>query len=280
MCTAVCLIDFSVLMFYLRLDDHSLTLATYTHHRVEEANDQAPLFLQQALSPSLPLEQQLRQLRAGHPCFAQIQSMQVLVVGACTLVPLAEFDEEQCEQLYRFCVVGEEQPKSRLRVFYDILPSSNVALIFALDEAKCKAIESEFGEVYYVSAFTATLRHLSSKTDPLHLHRSYLYCRDGATDIAVFEGQRLQLFNSFPTLTAKDAAYYTFALLQSLGLSPNTTPIAIYGHSPLCEPTLQEVQRYAPHVGQLHLTAEHLRHPVAQLDGIPFDLATQIILDR
>lgn len=267
-------------MFYLRLDENSLMLAAHHRSSQSESEGRTPVCLQQALSPTLPLEQQLRQLRAGHPTFARSASMQVLVVGPSTLVPLAEFDEEQCENIYRFCVLGEEKSKSRLRVFYDLLPSSNLALLFALNEEKCQAIEAEFGEVYYVSHITAPLRHLSGKVNPMHRHRVYLHCRETAVDIAIFEDQRLLALNTFPTLTVKDAAYYTFALMQTLGLTPDATPIATYGCETVCEATTRELQKYAPQTGQLYAIAEHHRHPVAQIEGIPFDFATQIIQSK
>lgn len=269
-------------MLYLRLDDTSITLAAYTHQR--SATSTTPTanvaFAHQLRNNTLPLEQQLQQLRASDERFLAPSAMQVLVVGATTLVPLSEFDEDKCEDIYRFCLFGEKGSAEPLRVFYDTLPAANAALLFALSSEQCRAIEGEFGEVYYVSALTATLRHLGNKLNPMHHRRVYVHSRQQATDIVIFDEQRILVLNTFSTNTASDAAYYTFGLMQSLGLPTATTPITVCGESGSSAAVVAELRRYAPQTGHLHARAEHHRHPVAEIEGIPFDLATQIILTQ
>ena len=60
------------------------------------------------------------------------QSVHALCEGRATLVPLSEFDEDDCEDLYFFNFPGVRQ---RLRVLYDALPHQNAVLLFGT--SKC-----------------------------------------------------------------------------------------------------------------------------------------------
>jgi hypothetical protein len=69
---------------------------------------------------------------------------QVLVVGSVTPIPLAEFQEEDCDAFYNYCF----KPEIPHRVFYDVVPSANLMLVFGLPETTCKTVEEVLGEVH------------------------------------------------------------------------------------------------------------------------------------
>ena len=74
----------------------------------------------------------------------QNEATQILVVGNATPIPLADFQEEDCDAFYDYCF----KPTVPHRVFYDVVPSANLMLVFGLPESTCKAIEEALGEVH------------------------------------------------------------------------------------------------------------------------------------
>ena len=53
------------------------------------------------------------------------RDVQVLVVGSVTPVPLAEFQEEDCDAFYNYCF----KPTVPHRVFYDVIPSDRKSVV-------------------------------------------------------------------------------------------------------------------------------------------------------
>lgn len=265
-------------MLYLRIDATSLTLASYSPPISGFGTEASSItFSQQVLHHTSPLKQQLQQLRGTHPSFSEEDQVQVLVVGSTTQVPLAEFSEEQCEQLYHFSILGEEQESKHLRVFYDLLPPPNLALIFALNKELCETIEQEFGKVYYVSALTSLLRHLSRQENAKEHRRAYLHCKENEMDLAIFENHRLLALNSFPLLAASDAAYYHFSLLQCLGLDLSRVPTFTFGVEPTTQLVTTELLRYAPQTQVLNFSREVFLNPLEEGQQLPTDLAIHLL---
>lgn len=263
-------------MRYLRINDTHLTMMVY-EGSPESGKSLNPLFEHRALRPPHGFEANLRELCGVHEAFSQAQPTQVIVESLVTLVPLSEFEEEACDTLYRFCVTGEDELQPAMRVFYDLLPASNAALLFALPEDTCHDIEAVLGEVHYVSYLTAILQRLSTKTSVSFKRRVYVYCHDQKVDICIFEGTRILLLNTFEVQSPTDVAYYTFNLAQSLGLEKDKQPFIILGEEGKTQEIVKQLQLYVADVASLRLAAEYNRHPLTEIAIMPFDLATQIL---
>lgn len=263
-------------MRYLRIDDTHLTLVACTGSRQAPSPQAVVAFEHRALSPTLSLEADLRDLCQAHKAFAEVQPTQIVVEGRVTLVPLSEFEEEACATLYRFCVTCDDELQPAMRVFYDLLPASNAVLLFALPEDTCRDIETVLGEVHYVSYLTAVLRRLSGK-GVAGKRRVYVYCRDQKVDICVFDGTRILVLNTFEVQSPTDVAYYTFNLAQSLGWEQEKQPFTLFGEEGKVQDVVKQLQLYVAEVGSLRLSAEYNRHPLTEIADMPFDLATQIL---
>ena len=79
----------------------------------------------------------VRELAVHHSAGRTEDRVHVGVLSPVTVVPLAEFEESTAEAVYQFVFNGRRAPKAKRRVFYDMLPSSNGVLLFALDEGHC-----------------------------------------------------------------------------------------------------------------------------------------------
>lgn len=267
-------------MLFLRIDDTHLSLLAYSPDNralTEEGKAVAYPFEHKVLRPSATLEANLLSLRSAYPEFQVPQQVEVMVSSPITVVPLAEFEEDQSVELYHYTILGDNESRSARRIHYDLLPASNAVILFSIKEEVCRAIESVFGEVHYVSSFTSWVKRFSNKVNVNQRRRVYLHCKEQEVDIAIYEGHHLLMLNSYEVNAPADAAYFTLNVAQSLGLDLQQTPISLFGLEEQRDAIEEQLSRYVRNVGVIRLSAEFNRHPIPQLPNIPFDLATQIL---
>ena len=255
---------------YLRLSDSRICFARY-----EQRQEPDFAFSLYKLRPDASLTINLREaLQTESILRAPIQETIVLVSSPITPVPLAEFQEEDCNTIYNYCF-PEEGPR---RVFYDIVPAANTVLMFSLEEQTCRNIEEVFDNVRYVSALTPILRRFSTKGvvgNPQK--RLFVYRHEKSIDIAVFEETRLIMVNSYPAQTETDVAYYVFNVGKQLALDNATTAFYTAGQHDLRNRVVEALQQFATNVYSINPTAEFNRHIVSTTEGVPYDLMTLLI---
>lgn len=255
---------------YLRLSEDSLCFARYEHGR--EPNF---VFSPYRVRPQTSLAVNLREAcRTEEILKAPVSRVYVLVVAAVTAVPLADFQEEDCGRIHGFCFPSER----KRRVFYDILPASNVALLFALDEDICRAIEDMFPNVRYVSAQTAVLRHFAEKGMASGSKRVFVHRHGHVADVAIYEDHRLLMLNTYAANEAVDVAYYTLNAAQNLGVDCTTTPFYVTGTMEDRDNAAAELQKYVAEVCSVNPTGEFNRHAAAVTPDVPYDL-TALLAD-
>lgn len=273
---------------YLRLSDTHLHFVRY------EAGAEG-LFAFEAfdLKPQLSLAANLREMRRG---VAEMQSvnggLHLVVSGPVTPVPLSEFQEEDCEALFTQCFPERE----KRRIFYEVIGTLSIVLLFSLEEATCRTLEEAFGEILYQSAVTPLLRHFSRKAVPGDGHkRVVIYPHDTCTDIIIFDELRLMAVNSFATTEPADIAYFALGLAHQLSLTVlpeshtaeekgcvtmrpgNCTTLYVAGEQALRDRTCDELRQYAADVVPIRPSGEYNRHRVAATPDLPYDLVTLLL---
>lgn len=196
------------------------------------------------------------------------EAVQVLVVGNVTPIPLADFQEEDCDAFYNYCF----KPSAPHRVFYDVIPAANLMLVFGLPESTCKALEEVFGEVHYVAALTPVLKQFVLKSTQSLGAQLYIYTHEKTIDIALIDNGRLLITNSYDANTATDAAYYAFNIINHHGLKPKETPIHIAGNPELRNPLIAELGKFAPRTVPILPSIDFKHHEIASTEGMTYDL--------
>lgn len=266
-------------MLYLRLDEQYISLLAYDQHK---------LALAQQGVKAIPLEHRmqrlgvgmrvnLRDIRAAHADFVEQQPTEVLLTASASLIPLALFDENTFAKWHNYVTKSKFETSAAYRYFYDALPCANAMLVYSLSQDVCTALEEEFGELHYRSAFTALLQHFSQLNKIHNEKRLYLHCREGKMDAAIFESHKLLYFNTYEVLSPSDVAYYAFSLAKILGIDTHELPIQLCGHAMLCQDARKELEAFSERITQRHLVAEYNRHPLTQVQHLPYDLATLIL---
>lgn len=197
----------------------------------------------------------------------------VLAATPVTTVPLALFQEEDCVPLYHYCF-SKEQPH---RVFYDVVPSASVVLLFGIEECVCHTLEELFGAVHFTATLTPILRHFGNKSCDPHQPRVYLYKHDTVVDIAIFEGKHLLAVNTFAVHTPTDIAYYAFNLTKKIGLPHKDIPFYVAASKSERTEIIATLQTYAAQVFPILASSEFNRHHITQQENIPYDLTTYLL---
>ena len=200
--------------------------------------------------------------------------VEVFVNSPVTPIPLVEFQEEDVNQVYRYCFSGNEN----LRIFYDSVPALNVMFLFALPETTCHILEEIFGQIRYQSCLTSVVQHFSSKgLINAAGKRIFLYTHDGTADLIFLEESHLVMLNTYKVRTLTDVTYYTFNLASHLGVDTQSTPVFVAGSPILRDPVVEELQKYTEKIYPIHPSAEFNRNIVATTDNIPYDLICSLL---
>ncbi len=253
---------------YLRIGDGDICFARY-----EARRDTFFEFAPYAVRPNTSLAVNLREAKTSEPILAApIRKVQVLVVGPTTLVPLADFQEEDCETLYNYTFPSD----TKRRVFYDVLPSANAVLLFALEETTCRTLEEEYGNVHYVSGLTPVLRHFSAKGVSA-AKRLFAYVHGETLSVAVFEENKLVVANTYRIGNPVDAAYYVFNVASHQAMKPEEAAFFVAGTAEERESISTELRKYASSVFTVNPAGEYNRHIVAMTPEVPYDLMTLLL---
>lgn len=270
---------------YIRLAPSSLCFARYDAVRPADFG-----FRPYRLRPQTSLTANLREAVRTVDLLgdARRESAQLLVCGPSTLVPLTDFQEEDCVALYDACFPSQQ----KRQVFYDIVSEANCVVLFALETATCRALEDIFPKVYYVSALTPVLRHFAAKgLGPQSQRRVFAYVHEAQATVVAYEGARLLGANTFDAPAAADAAYYTLNMARQLGAG--VAPVAaggagpsrrddcatfyVAGESAARDALFDELRHYAANVCRVLPAAEFNRNAVAATPEVPYDLVLGIL---
>lgn len=203
----------------------------------------------------------------------QNEATQILVVGNATPIPLADFQEEDCDAFYDYCF----KPTVPHRVFYDVVPSANLMLVFGLPESTCKAIEEALGEVHYVAALTPVLRQFVKISTQSLGAQLYIYSHEKTVDMMLIDNGRMLFMNSYEVGTVEDVAYYAFNIINHHSANPQEIPIHIAGTPDLRNPLITEIAKFAPQALPILPSIEFKQHEIASTEGITYDIITYIL---
>ena len=130
-----------------------------------------------------------------------------------TLVPEAFFDKEKTYQILAEAVRLKETDK----VYYKELPEQKAVLVYAADT------ESDLPPV---AGLIGALGRIADH------NKVVAAVENGTVSIALAEGDRLLLANSYPAPDAVTAEYFLFATLKQFQLNPAVSTVYFLGEAP------------------------------------------------
>lgn len=258
---------------YMRLSHRTLSFARHELRR-EPYFDYSVFHIQHRSSLRINLQEAVASLPILQ---SPIRRIQILVDGGNPIpIPLADFNEEDCKKIYNYAVDNTENHE----VFYDVIATAGIALLFSVDKSVCKSIEDSFKtEVHYLSSLTPVLKHFTNRnvsTDqPLHV---FLYLHESNMDVILLNENRLIAVNSYFVQRETDVAYYTLGLLRNFVADIEETVVHIVADdAALREGASTELKKYLSKIYTIHPAAEFNRHPIAVTEDITYDFINLLL---
>lgn len=197
------------------------------------------------MSPTLTFERNLQQALAKMPNSGNAnQAVRVIVTTAGTAMPLNDFTEETCGEVFQHCF-GDRRTD---RVFYDMIPEANAVWLFGLPKAQCTAIEAIFGEVFYTSIMATLARYAMNQAKPQE-DMVAMGCRDGWVDMILVSDAHLMVANGYAVNASSDVGYYLTTLLQQFHTEVESARVVLVGEKSVTTSVEEEIAPFIPHLG-------------------------------
>ena len=151
------------------------------------------------------------------------------VLHKCTLVPSRYFDEGDAR-----CILAELYPltESETVDFLEV-PRYDAVFLYASPDGKPPVLYDLVTGLERCSEYNKILFHFG----------------DGCLDLAIAQGERLLLANSYPAVDFTTAEYYLFLAVKSLQINPEVSTVTVA--SPLSGDEEMSLYRYFKSVERL-----------------------------
>ena len=203
------------------------------------------------------------------------REVRALCEGRATLVPLGEFEEDACEALYFFNFPGR---RSRLRVFYDVLPRQDAVLLFGMDRDVCRALEEVFPQVVFESAETPLLLHFAACSPrALPCRRLFVNLTAEVMSVAACRRGRIELYNAFTLHHPEDALYYALHVAKTWGFDASSDEVYVSGEAAMVNTMVESTKRYLPNVFPVCIEEEFRGTPLCREVALPYDFVNLLL---
>lgn len=275
-------------MLYLRIDDNSLGLASFTLPTDREREEAMTLgrvlpteptlaFRRHAVPTTPSFGETLRQIMSQHPEASGDGGVHVLICGPVTIVPDGEVAAEKYEQVFRSCFSFSDS--SDREVFATPVPMLHSTLLFGVKTSVVEALRRQFADVplHIESALAPILNHFADHYEDNLRLRIFVNCRYRFIDVFCIDGRQLTLLNSFPVNGAPDIAYYAVAITRSLCLDTQSVPFLFMGDREMMTTALTELRRFAGDTQIVSASSElGVPYTATAQTEIPFELLARI----
>ena len=175
-----------------------------------------------------------------------------------TTLPLEHYQDEQTELLFY-----QNLPKKcNENILCNILGNHNLVVLFAVDKLTHQFIIDNFPGARIYASVSPLVEELALRSSQGENRKLYASLHNETTDVLSFANRRLQLVNTYPTLSADDRCYYIAGVWKLLGYDSQRDELRVIGAESLCAETLSIMREMVRDCGSLDEPA----------GGMPFDL--------
>ncbi len=168
----------------------------------------------------------------------------VMANNRFTLMPLELFEDEQAELLFYHNL----SPMENEEVKYNILPGSNVVVLFGIDRSAARFLNEQWGPVRFYSQAAPLIEHLATMNRQQNRQRLFVNLHTNLMEVYAFERGKLLMGNAQECSYTTDRLYYLLSLWKQLQLDPMEEQITLCGNSREVSQLVQLLRRYIRHV--------------------------------
>lgn len=195
-----------------------------------------------------------------------------LLTSPSVQVPLEAFQKEEAGTLYRLTFKQNTYGK----IYYNILPHLEIAEIFTVEKELEEVLCQYFPHICFYHIHTMLLEKLALQT-MRESQKLYAYFHEKEVFIFSTRQQQLYYANTFPIEQTANAVYFILSVWKSLGLEAESHECILLGSPDITAEVTTHLNKYLRHLRTLQPTDIYKRAPLAQVQGLPFDLLTLLL---
>ena len=143
--------------------------------------------------------------------------------GQFSLVP-ASVNEENLKPLFENIFQLNNRDSATLQ--FDRIRELDASVVYPIPAALVNNMQQRFQSVSFTHTIAAYLRHFAAYNEGTTVYAVLL---SGYVQLFCLSGKKLLFSNSFKVKSSDDFIYYVLAVFQTLNLSKDETPLALYG---------------------------------------------------
>lgn len=221
----------------------------------------------------MSLSANLREAFREEPFLKEPVDKAVLMVNTpVVLMPKVDYvetEELDAEAMYGYVLTGH---KGEVKIVKE-LPELEAVAIFSVNRDLQMVVGDNCHDVEVENVMLPVWKHFYSHYYQAGQRRKmFVYFHDKSMDVCSFEQRRLRFANVFDAQHAHDALYYMLYVWKQLGMNQQEDDLYIVGGTPHKEWLLTRLKSYVSRVHEINPSASLNRSPLAEIEGMPFDL--------
>lgn len=235
------------------------------------------LFERYPMNSGISLAANMREaLRTQLMLQGEYEKVLVMTDSPVLTIPVAEFREEECAQLYHYTFTRQEQ----FMVMHAILPDLNAVAVFSVQKDLRQVLADRFGRVSYQPLMSPVWRHMYQKSFTGPHAKLYVYFHDRKMEVFSFTQNRFKFQNAYALSTVDDALFYILSVWKQLGMDPQSDELHLAGQVAELQSSASggvdgdlknRALTFLKRVFVNNPSGEFNRAPATQVDGMPYD---------
>lgn len=158
-----------------------------------------------------------------------------------TLIPKILFEEKE-EEAYIGFIYGDTD---RMEICNDLIDQLEMVNVYGVAKQQLEYARQLFPAVKIFHHSTAMIRSIAMHfKNRLSAVKVFIHVREQDFDLLVFDGKKVDYFNSFHFLAPSDLAYYVIFVMEQLSFNPEETGIILMGNINRDSETFELLYRY------------------------------------
>lgn len=269
-------------VLYIRIGEKQFLFACY-----DSAHPKTLQYASFPINPDISVNANMhRALNLVPLCKTVVGEVYVSVEGDFTPQPLEEFEEEDMDTIYFF---NNPDQQERKRVHYEVLPHSNIVLLYTVDKDLEHTLRESFAKISFHCAELSPLLFsmriggatpFASPTNEESTNYIVAYATTTRLTVACFRQSALSLLNTFKVSQPADAAYCLVAMAKEWPMNPQCDDLNLVGDEQICLDIQKQLSGYFPLV-KYHEASALLDKKIQPLQGVmPFDFLCLLFGER
>jgi len=160
--------------------------------------------------------------------------------GKSLLVPSPLFNPDRLETYFRYGTPVDADEE----ILFTRIPAIDAHVLYAVPRRVMAEIENSLDQVRFFNQACPLITDAITDRTPSPSTRAYLLLNGGFFDLAAFMGNKLLLYNSYPSKSVEDQVFLVLYAYEQLDMDPENTTLWLSGQVEDQDPLVWQLRKY------------------------------------